>query len=83
MGQKSLILIFAIIYLIGLSLFFAFNSNVQNQEAASTTEGSSTPNPTPEEDTFVVPEVPLGILGSISALVMALGIFALIQKIKI
>jgi hypothetical protein len=75
-------------------LLLNYNGKSQSQEIPSTTpsdnsESNSTgtnnnsgSNSSPPENTdiLVVPEVPLGILGSISALAIAFGIFIIIKK---
>ncbi|MGB9959789.1 MAG: hypothetical protein ACPLKQ_04640 [Candidatus Bathyarchaeales archaeon] len=95
MERKDLILIFIVICLIiALSyLLFTYTGKSQMQEnpIANPDNNPKPDSPSngdlggtnPPGETLVVPEVPLGVLGSISALAIALGIFALTKKRRI
>lgn len=84
--NKRLLLIIAIVCAV-LVLVLALNlanmpsSQVQNNGDPLTSPEASAETPDiPDESLFVVPEVPLGVLGSLGALAAAFGIFTLKKR---
>jgi len=75
--RKSLLILLAILCLALVLSYTLINYNpAQNTEV---NQPQSTPPPS-EGPELVIPEAPLGILGLISALVVAFGIFAMAKK---
>jgi hypothetical protein len=75
--RKSLLILLAILCLALVLLYTLINYNpAQNTELS---QPQSTPPPS-EEPELTIPEVPLGILGLISAFATAFGIFAMAKK---
>ena len=84
--NKRLLFIIAVVcavlvLILALNLANMVSSEVPNNRDPITSPGASTGTPEiPENSLFVVPEVPLGILGSLGALATAFGIFAVKKK---
>ena len=77
--NKRLLFIIAVVCAV-LVLVLAFNlANMPSSKVTVNGEPVTTPD-TPDGSLFVVPEVPLGVLGSLGALVVAFGIFTMKKR---
>lgn len=75
--RRSLVLLIVVICVAIILSYLLINYNGRSQ---SPEENPSESTSTPPGPVLVIPEVPLGILGSISALAIGFGIFIIMKK---
>ena len=86
MSKKKFSLILFIIAFVTIVAFFTATSHTNNQSTKETDNANNQPtndaNTTPKGQLLVVPESPLGTIGSIAAAASGLGIFVFFKKRK-
>jgi len=80
MSRRKLVVI--VLTLVCIILAVSYILNYYNKAKSSEGQPENTPTETQEGPEFVVPESPIGILGIISALAVAFGLFAVAKKRK-
>lgn len=75
--RKSLLILIAALCLVMVFFYTIINYNSRQNMEVSQPQNTPPPSEGPE---LVIPEVPLGILGLISALAAGFGIFAMAKK---